>query len=64
MDALTPGKLVHYFDTLHHRILCGVDSFDQRSTKHARDVTCDACIGLLRERPMAAAGKSSPGAAP
>jgi hypothetical protein len=64
MDALTPAKLVHYFDTLHHRILCGVDGFDQRSTKHARDVTCDACIGLLRDRPMGTAGKPVPSAAP
>lgn len=64
MNALTPTKLVHYFDTLHHRILCGVDAFDQRSTKHSRDVTCDACIGLLRERAMGAAGKQATGAAP
>jgi hypothetical protein len=62
MDALTPARLVHYFDTRLHRILCGLHGSDHRSTKHARDVTCDACIGQLRDRP--AAEKQSSGAAP
>lgn len=53
MDALTPTALIHFYDTSQHRILCGRRGFDQRSTKHPRSVTCDACIGLLGERPVA-----------
>jgi hypothetical protein len=60
MDAVRPAATVHYYDTSLHRILCGVRGFDQRSTKHSRDVTCDACVGLLRERPIAAKSASSP----
>ncbi len=62
MDALTPATLVHYFDTRVRRILCGLHGYDHRSTKHARDVTCDACIGRLRDRPVEAA--ASPSIAP
>ena len=51
MDALTPASTIHYFDTRLHRILCGLRGFEHRSTKHSRDVTCDACVGLLRQRP-------------
>ncbi|HEY6006621.1 MAG TPA: hypothetical protein VIV57_27320 [Anaeromyxobacter sp.] len=64
MEALTQAKLVHFFDTRLHRILCGLRGFEHRSTKHSRDVTCDACIGLLRERPVKAAGTEAPGGAP
>jgi hypothetical protein len=60
MDALTPASPVHYFDTTLHRILCGVRGSDHRSTKHSRFVTCDACLGLLRDQPaMLASGTPS-----
>lgn len=53
MDSLTPASTVHYYDTRLHRILCGVQGFDHRSTKHSRSVTCHACVALLGERPTA-----------
>jgi hypothetical protein len=52
MDALIPASLVHFYDTNTHRIACGVSGFDHRSTKHARQVTCQACVALLGERPF------------
>ncbi len=63
MDDLRPASTVHYFDTTLHRIACGVRGSDHRSTKHSRDVTCDACVGLLRDQPArsAAAIPSSAG---
>lgn len=39
--------LVHYYDTQHHVILCEAGGFELHSTKHARGVTCSACIDLL-----------------
>ncbi len=63
-DALTPARLVHYFDTRQRRILCGAAGLDLRSTKHARTVTCEACIGLLRDRLAASAAGPEPVAAP
>lgn len=51
MNALTPTRLVHHFDIRLRRIACGLHGYDHRSTKHVRSVTCDACIGVLRERP-------------
>lgn len=63
MDALMPAAPVHYFDTSLHRIACGVRGSDHRSTKHSRDVTCDACLGLLRDQPSKLA-PSTPSAAP
>jgi hypothetical protein len=54
MDALTPASLVHFYDTSAHRIVCGVSGFDHRWSKHARQVTCEACIALLGERPFVA----------
>jgi hypothetical protein len=64
MDAVTPAQRVHYFDTRLHRILCGLQGFEQRSTKHARDVNCEACVGLLRERAATPAADPEPVAAP
>jgi hypothetical protein len=55
MDSLIPVALVHFYDTSLHRIVCGKRGAEHRSTKHARSVTCDACLGLLRERPTLAA---------
>jgi hypothetical protein len=49
MEALNPIRLVHYFDTQQHRIACGA-GIDHRSTKHARSVTCQKCMGLLRAK--------------
>ncbi len=59
MDALTPASRVHYFDTTLRRIACGVFGSEHRSTKHSRDVTCDACLGLLREQPSSLASSAS-----
>jgi hypothetical protein len=64
MEGLTPAKRVHYFDTSLHRILCGLQGYEHRSTKHSRDVTCDACVGLLRERPVPPGANAAPPAAP
>jgi hypothetical protein len=47
MNAPIVTPLVHYFDTRQHRILCGLRGFEHRSTKHARNVTCEACVALL-----------------
>jgi hypothetical protein len=52
MDAVTPAALVHFYDKNVGRIACGVSGFGHRSTKHARQVTCQACIALLGERPF------------
>jgi len=61
MNALTPASLVHFFDVRSRRIVCGVSGFDHRSTKHPRQVTCQACVALLGERAFLA-GTSGPGA--
>jgi hypothetical protein len=61
MEALTPASLVHFYDTHARRIVCGVSGFDHRSTKHPRQVTCQACIALLGERPPLAAASGSAG---
>jgi hypothetical protein len=47
---LESTPLVHYFDTRLHRILCGLRGFEHRSSKHSRNVTCQACLGLLGKR--------------
>lgn len=62
MDALTPAEPIHFYDTRSRAIACGVRGVDARSTKHARQVTCDACIALLGERPSHAAAGDEPGA--
>ncbi len=59
MDAMMLVSPVHYFDTSLHRIACGVRGSDHRSTKHSRDVTCDACLGLLRDQPSTLASRTS-----
>jgi hypothetical protein len=40
-------SLIHYFDVVAHRILCGVRGVDHRSTKHSHSVNCQACVSLL-----------------
>ncbi len=49
-------SVVHYFDTDRHSVPCGAPGFAERSTKHARHVTCPACVALLREGAPAQAG--------
>ena len=67
MEKQTADRLVHYYDTERHQILCGASVGEDHSTKHARGVTCHACVGLLRERVEqgaasgAASASSSPG---
>ena len=61
MEATEPTPQVHFYDTERHRILCGVPGFEARSTKHARGVTCDRCVGMLRARaPAHAAAAEHP----
>lgn len=55
MIALTTVPTIHHYDPQHHLILCGLRGFDHRSTKHARSVTCPACLGLLGRGPSARA---------
>lgn len=54
---LMPTSLIHFYDTSTHRIACGASGQDHRSTKHPRQVTCQACVALIGER---AAGASAP----
>jgi hypothetical protein len=51
MEAQAPASLVHFYDIHSRRIACGVSGADHRSTKHPRQVTCQACVALLGERP-------------
>jgi hypothetical protein len=55
MNSLKPAALVHFYDTRSRAIACGVGSFDHRSTKHPRQVTCHSCVELIGERPSLAA---------
>jgi hypothetical protein len=59
MDALTPVTLIHFYDTRSHLIACGASGVEHHSTKHARQVTCRACVALLGERPVLAAADTS-----
>jgi hypothetical protein len=54
MAKQTNDRLVHYYDTESHRVLCGARTADDHSTKHARGITCSECIALLHERAAAA----------
>ncbi len=56
MDELNTTSVVHFYDTQARRILCGARGPDQRSTKHARSVSCPACVGLMGTR----AARSTP----
>jgi hypothetical protein len=55
MAKQTGDRLVHYYDTERHQVLCGTRTADGHSTKHPRGITCSDCIVLLRERAEAAA---------
>ncbi len=52
----TSDRLVHYYDTERHQILCGHRTAEDHSTKHPRGITCADCLALLRERTEAARG--------
>ncbi len=50
MEEPVAATLIHFYDVRLRETLCGLRGFEHRSTKHARSVTCPACIGLLHER--------------
>ncbi len=50
MDQLAPVSVIHFYDVRSRQTLCGLRGFEHRSTKHARSVTCPACVGLLHQR--------------
>jgi hypothetical protein len=41
-------RLVHWYDTEHHRIACGAAG-QSNSTKHIRGVTCTARLAVASE---------------
>lgn len=59
MAQQTDDRLVHYYDTESHRVLCGTRTAEDHSTKHARGITCSECIALLRERAAHAVSSSA-----
>jgi hypothetical protein len=63
MSDLMAVSVIHFYDTSTHGILCGVRGAEHRSTKHARGVTCSACVGLLADRPLRDAGAAPEAAA-
>ncbi len=66
MKGLTAAIPIHFYDARVRETLCGLRGFEHRSTKHARGVTCPACVGLLHDRltPSAAAPPEGAGGAP
>jgi len=48
--------VVHSWDTERHQVLCGMPG-ETRSTKNAANVTCTACLELLRRAAAAATAK-------
>ncbi len=42
----TQLRLVHWYDTAARRIACGAPG-QSSATKHARRVTCPACVALV-----------------
>lgn len=50
MDELVPVAVIHFYDVRMRETLCGLRGVEHRSTKHARGVTCPACVGLLHQR--------------
>jgi hypothetical protein len=58
MDPQT-RQTIHWYDTEHHRILCGIPGHTSAS-KHAATVTCTECLRLLRERAEAARPDAAP----
>jgi len=50
MEDLVRVSIIHFYDVRRRVTLCGLRGFEHRSTKHARGVTCPACLGLLHQR--------------
>lgn len=63
MTTLQEARVIHSYDTQAHRVRCGVME-QSNSTKHARDVTCVTCRGLLdrsrEEMPLRAVAGNGP----
>ncbi len=59
MAKPTSDRLVHYYDTEGHQVLCGHRTAEDHSTKHPRGVTCGDCLALLRRRTEAAASSAA-----
>lgn len=52
MSGEGSARVIHSFDTVRHRVVCGVPE-QTSSTKHAAAVTCTACRELLGLAPRA-----------
>lgn len=63
MAKQTNDRLVHYYDTLEHHVLCGMRTAEDHSTKHRRGITCRDCLALLREQGAAGASAAATSAA-
>jgi hypothetical protein len=62
MEAPESVRPIHSYDTQLRRILCGLHVAEHRSTKHARAVTCPACVEILGTKAeVAAQGADAPG---
>ena len=48
-------RIIHGYDPVQRRVLCGVPE-QTGSTKHAAAVTCSACLELLHATPRTAPG--------
>ncbi len=59
MTKQTSNRPVHLYDTQLHRIVCGSPVAEDHSTKHARGVTCPACMTVLHERATEGAASSA-----
>ncbi len=59
MAKQTGVRLVHFYDTEQHRVLCGAPAAEDHSTKHPRGITCGDCVALLRERAEVAASSGA-----
>lgn len=64
MDDVAPASLIHFYDVRLRETLCGLRGFEHRSTKHARSVTCGACVGLLHQRLAPEAVPNTEGGSP
>ena len=64
MNAQIAAPPVHHYDPHQRLILCGLRGLDHRSTKHARGVTCPACLELLGKEHSASAPRAPEASAP
>jgi LSD1 subclass zinc finger protein len=53
MQGQKSERVIHSYDTVRHRVLCGLPE-QSNSTKHAAGVTCVTCRELLSHTPAAA----------